>query len=66
MNLVEHNRQAWNKITKAGSLWATPVDDETIDNAKKGDWAVSLMGLKPVPKDWFGDIKGKRILCLGS
>jgi SAM-dependent methyltransferase len=66
IDILEHNRIAWNKAAMDGDQWSVPVDGETILEARKGNWDVILTPLKPVPKSWFGDIKGKEILCLAS
>ena len=66
INVREHNLKSWNKQSIEGSPWCTPVDTKTIKAAKRGHWNVILTPLKPVPKSWFGDIKGKNLLCLAS
>ncbi|MGJ8678667.1 MAG: class I SAM-dependent methyltransferase [Akkermansiaceae bacterium] len=66
MNTVSYNREAWNKESNSGSRWSEPVDSKTIKSAKSGDWNVILSPNKFVPKDWFGELSGKRILCLAS
>jgi len=66
LDILEHNRLSWNRQSKEGSPWCTPVDKKTIDEARKGNWDVILTPLKLVPKSWFGDIPGKDILCLAS
>ena len=66
MDLIEHNREAWNKIADEKCLWSQPVSDEAIASAKEGEWQLTIAGPKPVPPDWFGEIKGKSILCLAS
>lgn len=43
-----------------------PVDPETIARARGGDWAVVLTPSKAVPRRWFGEVAGLRILCLAS
>lgn len=50
----------------ASSIWAEPVDRPTIAAAREGRWDVVLTPVKPVPKDWFGDLAGKDVLCLAS
>jgi SAM-dependent methyltransferase len=42
------------------------VSPEQIARARQGDWAVVLTPNKPVPRDWFGDVAGRDILCLAS
>lgn len=66
MNTVSHNRKAWNRQSNSGSRWSIPVDEETIHTAKSGDWNVILTPNKSVPRSWFGELKGKKVLCLAS
>jgi SAM-dependent methyltransferase len=66
MNVLAHNRGAWNQESLAGSRWTTPVDAATIARARGGDWDVVLTPLRKVPKVWFGDLVGKDVLCLAS
>ncbi|WP_323762193.1 class I SAM-dependent methyltransferase [Maricaulis sp.] len=67
MDVHDHNRDAWNAESDSGtSEWCQPVDAATIDAARSGDWSVILTPNKAVPRDWFGDIAGARVLCLAS
>ncbi|WP_291844797.1 methyltransferase domain-containing protein [Maricaulis sp.] len=67
MDIHAHNRDAWNHESESSdSPWCRPVDAATIDAARQGDWSVILTPNKPVPRNWFGDITGARILCLAS
>jgi 2-polyprenyl-3-methyl-5-hydroxy-6-metoxy-1,4-benzoquinol methylase len=66
MNVPEYNRTAWNNEARSGSRWSQPVSPEVIARAKSGDWGVILTPNKVVPKEWFGDIHKKHILCLAS
>ncbi len=52
-------------MSNAGSPWSQPASAQDIASARLGIWDVRLAG-KSVPKHWFGDIKGKDILCLAS
>lgn len=65
-NVFDHNRRAWEVESRGGSRWCTPVDSETIARARRGDWHVALTPNKPVPRSWFGDLTGLRVLCLAS
>lgn len=49
-----------------GNEWTRPVTSEQIANARRGDWSVLLTPSKPVPREWFGEISGKRLLALAS
>ncbi len=46
--------------------WGRPISHETYENALSGKWDVFLTPTKPVPHDWIGDLKGKRVLGLAS
>ena len=66
MDILEHNRQAWNRESSNDGEWSVPVSEEIISAVRNGDWHVILTPLKPVPKSWFGNIHGKKVLCLAS
>ena len=66
MDHLQHNRDAWNRESSAGGEWSVPMSKETIAAAKVGDWSVVLTPLKSVPRHWFGNLEGKRVLCLAS
>ena len=66
-DLVSYNRRAWNEQSRSGeSRWVQPVDADTIAAARRGDWDVILTPTRNVPKAWFGDLTGARVLCLAS
>jgi SAM-dependent methyltransferase len=62
----EINRAGWDARAAGGDRWSVPVSREEISRARQGEWSVVLTPLKPVPRDWFGDIAGKDILGLAS
>lgn len=66
MDIVEINRQAWNKESTEGGEWSIPVTAEQIAQAKKGDWRIVLTPLKMVPHTWFDGVANKHILGLAS
>jgi SAM-dependent methyltransferase len=66
MNHLHHNRLAWNQESVAIGIWSTPVDSETIARARAGTWQVILTPKLPVPRKWFGEIRGRNVLCLAS
>lgn len=49
-----------------GWEWGKPVSHEVYQAACEGNWDVLLTPTKPVPHDWFGNLKGKAILGLAS
>lgn len=66
MDIIEHNRRAWNRESTDGSAWSTPVGPEVIQAARDGVCNVILTPRKPVPSSWLGDLRGKDVLCLAS
>lgn len=66
MNYQDVNAKTIDRWVKEGWEWGKPVDHETFVQAKKGDWDILLTPTKPVPKDWLGDLKGKKVLGLAS
>jgi len=65
-DILAHNRESWDKQAADGNRWTVPVDSARVARARAGDWAVDLTPRKPVPREWFGDLKGARLLGLAS
>lgn len=66
MDVGAINQEGWDRRVEAGDVWTLPVDAETIARARGGDWTVWLTANRPAPRDWFGDIRGREVLCLAS
>lgn len=66
MDIKEYNGKAWDHEVKRGNKWTVPVSPELIAAARNGQWSIVLTPAKPVPRDWFGTLTGKRVLCLAS
>ena len=49
-----------------GWEWGKPITHEEYADARNGRWDVLLSPTKPVPHEWFGSLKGKRVLGLAS
>jgi SAM-dependent methyltransferase len=60
------NQDGWNRRVEEQDVWTRPVSPEETRRAREGDWSVVLTPNKPVPRDWFGEVAGKDILCLAS
>lgn len=66
-DLLQHNREAWNRQSDSGgSPWCEPVSAEVIAAARRGEWQVILTPNLAVPRHWFGELPGRRVLCLAS
>ena len=67
MEILEHNRRAWDSAVDDESQWTIPVRPEVIAAARRGEWEIKLTPTKPVPRNWFpANLSGVRILCLAS
>jgi SAM-dependent methyltransferase len=61
-----YNREAWNRQVEQANQWTIPVSGEVIAAARRGIWSIVLTPTKPVPRDWFGELRGREVLCLAS
>ena len=66
MNIVEHNKSAWDNYVDKKDRWTIPATDKELEDARKGEWGIVLTPLKTVPKDWFPTLKGLKTLGLAS
>jgi SAM-dependent methyltransferase len=66
MDVLAHNRDAWNRQVAAGNRWTIPVGPEDVARARAGDVSIVLTPTRPVPQDWLGDLRGRRVLALAS
>lgn len=64
-DLRSHNRNAWDQRVASGNRWTLPVTAAEIAAARRGEWQVWLTG-KPVPREWFPDLRNCRVLCLAG
>lgn len=65
-NYTKLNSEFIDKLANEGWEWGQPIDHETFEKAKNNDWSVVLTPTKPVPKEWFCDMKGAKVLGLAS
>ena len=66
MNYQDINAQTIDRWIDEGWEWGIPISHETYLKALTGEWDVLLTPTKFVPHDWFGELKGKRVLGLAS
>ena len=65
-NYTEINAKTIDRWIEDGWEWGMPISAEDCGRARRGQWDVVLTPIKPVPKDWFGELAGKKILGLAS
>ena len=66
MDILTHNREAWDSYVRTGDRWTIPVGPETIAAARLGEWTIALTPHKPIPRTWFPDLRGAKVLALAS
>ena len=64
MDYQDINAKTIDSWVENGWEWGKPVSHEVYQKALQGNWSIHLTPIKPVPRSWFGDIKGKKILGL--
>lgn len=66
MRYQDINAKTIGRWIAEGWEWGRPISHETYARAKAGEWSVQLTPTKPVPAEWLGDLRGKRVLALAS
>jgi len=66
MDYQKLNAETISRWCREGWEWGQPITHEAYANAVAGRWGVYLTPTKIVPKDWFGEFAGKKILGLAS
>lgn len=66
MNYQDINAATIDKWINEGWEWGKPISHEEYIKALAGEWEVLLTPTKPVPRSWFGDLAGKKLLGLAS
>src|SRR5579871_2341122 len=66
MDVLAHNRAAWNKNVAERNRWTVPVEPDVVARARQGTFELFLTPTKPVPPHWFPSLRGTPTLCLAS
>ena len=66
MRYTDLNAQTIDRWVENGCEWGVPITHEQYLAARGGEWSMLLTPLKPVPKAWYPDLKGKKVLGLAS
>mgnify|MGYP000913109705 CR=1 FL=1 len=66
MDYTEINADTIDRWVEAGWEWGVPISHEQFVDALNGRWSMLLTPTKPVPKDWYPELTGKRVLGLAS
>lgn len=65
-NYQDINAKTIDRWIEDGWEWGVPISHEEYVKALEGDWNVLLTPTKKVPREWFGELKGKKVLGLAS
>ena len=60
------NAETVDRWVDEGWIWGKPVSEQVCADVRKGEWHVLLTPTVHVPKEWFGDLKNKKVLGLAS
>lgn len=63
---TEINSKVIDKWVEDGWEWGQAISHEVYEKAKNNEWQVLLTPTKPVPKEWFCEMKDAKILGLAS
>lgn len=66
MNYQDINAITIDRWIEEGWEWGQPISHEEYEKALSGKWDMVLTPTKPVPHEWFGELKGKKVLGLAS
>ncbi len=66
MDYQEINALTIDRWVEEGWEWGRPIPHEVYTAAQAGEWDVLLTPTVPVPHDWFGVLRGRRVLGLAS
>ena len=66
MRYTDINAATIDRWVDEGWEWGKPISHEDFLAAKRGEWQMLLTPTRPVPKEWFGEIRGRRVLGLAS
>lgn len=66
MNYQDINAMTIDRWIEEGWEWGIPISHDEYVKATNGEWDMLLTPTKFVPHEWFGALKGKRVLGLAS
>jgi SAM-dependent methyltransferase len=65
-NYTDINAKTIDRWIEEGWEWGIPITHQDYIKAKNGEWNVLLTPTKYVPKNWFPELKNKKLLGLAS
>ncbi len=66
LDYTKINSETWDLWAEDGCAWTLPISHEEYEKTTADNFIVYLTPCIPVPHEWFGDLKGKKVLGLAS
>lgn len=66
LDYTKINSETWDLWAKDGCEWTLPVTHEEYEKTNAENFIVYLTPCISVPREWFGNLKGKKVLGLAS
>jgi SAM-dependent methyltransferase len=66
MKYTQINAKTIDRWVDAGWEWGIPITHEQFLDAARGKWSMLLTPTKPVPKAWYPELTGRKVLGLAS
>ncbi len=60
----EVNSKTWDRWADDKGDWSSEISHKIFLKAQQGDWNVTLTTVRPIPKDWFPEMKDANVLGL--
>ncbi|MBQ1341445.1 MAG: class I SAM-dependent methyltransferase, partial [Erysipelotrichaceae bacterium] len=65
-NYQDINAETIDRWIEEGWTWGVPISHEDYEKVRQGVWKILLTPTKAVPRDWFPELNGARVLGLAS
>ena len=66
IDYTQINAKTWDLWATDGCRWTLPITHEEYEKTTAENFCVLLTPCIPVPHEWFGELKGKKVLGLAS
>lgn len=66
LDYTKINSETWNRWSEDGCEWCLPLSHKDYEKVTDDNFQVYLTPCISVPHNWFGELRGKRILGLAS
>lgn len=66
VDVFRANRAAWDRAAAQGNPYTIPASAGGLAETRQGRWQICVSDTKPVPREWLGEVAGRRILCLAG